>query len=328
MSPICYIIVYMYVNLHGEFGLKPTNAYFCKMGKVNSVLIPNVTRDDRIGSAFNQLFIVIHQTETRNDNIEWNFKNTLFLHPFFLVPLAIYRDSHKCNISCRGMCYNIKEYFKAICFSEVYDVTDLSSQETLDSYIGKSYIPISRFSIRGDVDKIQEILQKVIEAQSRVASNMRTPISHLLSELVGNIGEHSASKYGYLFCQRVKKELYIIIADSGKTVYGSYRDTQKYMDVIGTSDAMALKIANNGYSTKDRPEAENRGYGISKSREMIVDGLGGAFFMLSGTAFYRHDANGVNSVDIPGEYRWNGTIVLVKIPLVAPNGFQFYDYVE
>ena len=89
-----------------------------------------------------------------------------------------------------------------------------------------------------------------------------------------------------------------------------------------------MRISNEGYSTKDRPGAENRGYGISKSREMIVNGLGGAFFMLSGTAFYRHDENGIVPANIPEEYRWNGTIILVKIPLTAPYGFSFYNYVE
>lgn len=150
-------------------------------------------------------------------------------------------------------------------FREVYDATELQNSETLSSYLTKSYIPISRFSIRGrQVDKVQEILQRVIEAQSQVSKKMKTPISYLLSELVGNIGEHSSSECGYVFCQRVRKELYFIIADSGKTIYGSYVDTQKYLDMIGIDEAVAMKIANEGFSTKDRPEAENRGYGISK----------------------------------------------------------------
>ena len=49
--------------------------------------------------------------------------------------------------------------------------------------------------------------------------------------------------------------------------------------------------------------------------------------MLSGTAFYRHDENGIVPANIPEEYRWNDTIILVKVPLTAPSGFSFYNYV-
>lgn len=293
------------------------------------ISIPKVTMDDRIGSAFNHLFTVIHQTESGEGEIEWSFKNTPFLHPFFLAPLAIYKDSCMKRINCKDLQYTIDEYLKAVCFQNLYDATNLTQQDSLSSYLDKSYIPISRFSINGEnVDKIQEILQGIIERQSNVASSMNTPIAHLLSELVGNIGEHSGCSHGYLFCQKVKRDLYFVIADSGKTIYRSYIDTQKYVDKIGTDEAEALKIANEGYSTKDRPEAENRGYGISKSREMVVNGLGGAFFMLSGTAFYRHDNTGIYSVNIPEEYRWSGTIILIRIPIEAPENFNFYDYVE
>lgn len=298
------------------------------MINANSVSIPNVTRDDKIGGAFNHLFNIIHQTEIADAITKWDFKDVLFLHPFFLAPLAIYRDNCNKHIPCVGICSNIKGYFDAVRFDNIYDASALSSQDALYAYLNKSYIPISRFSVRSNIDKIQEILQAVIETQSKVARNMRTPISHLLSELIGNISEHSGSEHGYLFCQKVKKDLYITIADCGKTIYGSYVDTNKYINEIGTNEAEALRIANEGYSTKDRPDAENRGYGISKSREMIVNGLRGAFFMLSGTAFYRHDENGIVPANIPEEYRWNGTIILVKVPLTAPNGFSFYNYVE
>ena len=143
------------------------------------------------------------------------------------------------------------------------------------------------------------------------------------------IGIFAESEHGYLFCQKVKKDLYITIADCGKTIYGSYVDTNKYINEIGTNEAEALRIANEGYSTKDRPDAENRGYGISKSREMIVNGLRGAFFMLSGTAFYRHDENGIVPANIPEEYRWNGTIILVKVLFsFLKSAFSRHDYVR
>ena len=103
---------------------------------------------------------------------------------------------------------------------------------------------------------------------------------------------------------------------------------EKYMDEINGDEAIALKLATEGRSTKNRPDAENRGYGISSSKEMLVEGLSGSFFMLSGGAFHRHDANGNVSVKLPDTINWNGTIVLMRIPVQVPKGFDYYNYVR
>ena len=84
--------------------------------RIPHISIPNVTRDDRIGSAFNELFHIIHQTESGSDTIEWSFECAMFLHPFFLAPLAIYKDNCGKNISCKELRDNIDKYFNAICF--------------------------------------------------------------------------------------------------------------------------------------------------------------------------------------------------------------------
>ena len=57
------------------------------------VPVPNVDRDERIGSVFNHLFNIIYQTEGNDSNaIIWDFSNTTFFHPFFLAPLVIYKQ--------------------------------------------------------------------------------------------------------------------------------------------------------------------------------------------------------------------------------------------
>lgn len=38
------------------------------------------------------------------------------------------------------------------------------------------------------------------------------------------------------------------------------------IEEIGDNEAEALKFANEGYSTKNLPEAENRGFGISSTK--------------------------------------------------------------
>nr|DAX62584.1 MAG TPA: hypothetical protein [Caudoviricetes sp.] len=295
---------------------------------MSRIIIPNVTRDDRIGSVFNALFPVIHQTESATDAVEWDFSQASFLHPFYLAPLAIYKAECGRMISCIGMQGHMDSYFKAISFERPFDVFQPGAQNLLQPYTHKSYIPISRFAVGGRRhDRAQEILQRVIETQPGFSPNMKTPVSLMLGELIDNISEHTEADYGYLFCQRVRGELYITIADSGRTVYGSFVHTGKRLDEVGGDEAKALQMANEGISTKDRPEAETRGHGISKSRRMVVDGLGGAFFMLSGTAFFRHTDKAVGAINIPEAFRWNGTAVLIRLHLAVPDSFDVYKYI-
>jgi len=127
----------------------------------------------------------------------------------------------------------------------------------------------------------------------------------------------------------MKKEgcIDICIADSGISIYGSYIAADKFVEEIGDNDAIALLKAISGYSTKDRPGAESRGFGISTSSKMLVEGLGGAMFILSGGAFFRNDENGAKVVKLPDRFEWGGTIALLRIPITAPKEFNIYNYI-
>ncbi len=122
--------------------------------------------------------------------------------------------------------------------------------------------------------------------------------------------------------------LYVFICDTGHSIYSSYATDDRYVEILTTAESSALKLALSGKSTKNRPENENRGYGISKSREIIINGLGGEFFILSGGAFFRHDINGETLVDLPESIRWNGTVVLLKIPTIIPKDFDIYNHIS
>lgn len=135
-----------------------------------------------------------------------------------------------------------------------------------------------------------------------------------------------------MFVQYVDDEdcLSVCIADNGITIHGSYMATGKneYMRFIGEDHAEALRQATKGISTKNLPDNESRGYGISTNLDMVVNGLGGAFFMLSGQAFFRSDENGEQFVNLPHSMNWDGTIILVRLPLKQKPGFNVYNYIE
>lgn len=299
----------------------------------NNINIPNVSRDDRIGSAFNYLFQVVSHTESNLGNdISWDLSGSTFLHPFYLAPLAIYKQSCEKSIECNNIPERIKDYLELVRFENpILIAEDMDLRAELEPYIPKSYIPICRFELcKSNVDDLQSILQRVVCEQSGADDRIVTPLSYLLGELVDNMNEHSRGKYGYIFSQYLKKDgcIDLVLADDGITIFGSYIKSGKYLDEIDGEEAKSLKLATEGRSTKNLPDAENRGYGISSSREMLVNGLHGSFFMLSGGAFFRHDENGSVAVKLPETINWNGTIILMKIPIRVPEEFDCYYYMR
>lgn len=299
----------------------------------NVINIPYVPRDERIGSAFNHLFQVINQTENYVGNdLVWDFKDAWFFHPFFLAPLVVYRKRCEKRIICANIRPSLRSYFDLIHFLDPLLINEnMDLRSMLSPYVNRSYLPVCQFDLcESNIDALQSILQKVIEKQGHSSARITTPLSYLLGELICNMNQHSDSRYGYIFSQYIHKEksIDLILADDGITVYGSYAKTKKYLDKIGDSDAEALRLANEGYSTKDLPDSENRGFGISTSKKMLVDGLNGSFFMLSGGAFHRHDMNGSAFIELPKSIHWNGTIILMRIPVNIPSGFNYLKYID
>ena len=301
------------------------------MEKLETIPIPKVIQDERIGSVFNELFTVINYTESaRSESVVWDFSDVTFLHPFFIAPLALYKKNCGLSIICSNINSRITDYFNLIHFEDIYDVSCKNDFESLRFYVNESYIPICSIDANADnIDQWQSFLQTIIQEQTKYEKHLTNPIAYTLSELICNVTQHAKSKKAYLFSQYLEREesLCICIADNGIGIYASYVETQKYLDIIGQDEAIALKLANEGFSTKDLPDAENRGFGISRTKNMLVKGLGGAFFMLSGSAFHRFNVQGSNYINLPKSINWNGTIVLLRIPLTPNKNFNFYNYI-
>lgn len=157
---------------------------------------------------------------------------------------------------------------------------------------------------------------------------LNTPLTYLLDELICNIQQHAETDKGYAFLSHnaVANNIDIAIADFGITIYGSYVAAQKHMDKLGDTDAAALDLAQNGYSVKNLPDAENRGYGISSNICMVVEGLGGEFAVLSGNAFLLCTKGIKKILSLPAEIDFKGTMIIVRIPDRIPNNFDFYKY--
>lgn len=295
------------------------------------VKIPHIAEELRIGYSFNYLIKVIAETDAA-EAVQWDFTDANFLHPFFLAPLAIYKNTSSKDIECINIPLRIQSYLNSVCFDRMLHF-DNDSQEDIETvmkkYVEKNYIPLCSFAMtNSNKDKFGSVMQRIITKQTNIQSG--SSLSYLISELFDNIYEHSQSKNGYVFSQYLEREGYIdlCIADTGITIFNSYKNANLYQEDIGGSEVEALMLANEGYSTKNRPEAENRGYGITTSKRMLVEGMKGSFFMLSGGAFHRYE-NGTNDyIDLAGQFYWRGTIILLRIPVKMPEGFNYIDYLE
>ena len=158
---------------------------------------------------------------------------------------------------------------------------------------------------------------------------LNTPLTYLFDELICNIQQHAQTDKGYAYVGYIPSTDYIeiAIADEGITIYGSYVSAQKHIELLGDSDAFALNLAQKGYSVKNLPDTENRGYGISSNMRMVVDGLKGEFAVLSGNALLIQVPGRKEILSLPSTVDFKGTMVMVRIPATIPPDFDFYKYI-
>lgn len=175
---------------------------------------------------------------------------------------------------------------------------------------------------------VKDIETDLISKDPRI-QNCKIILSYILDELICNIQQHAGVKQGYICATKnqVTDTIDICLADFGITILGSYIKVGRYLDMIGDNAAEALCIAKDGYSTKNRPEAENRGYGISSNVKMIAKGLHGTVAILSGNAIMITSGESVQIASLPEEIEWQGTCIVIRIPIEVPKNFSLYDYI-
>lgn len=258
------------------------------------------------------------------------FQENIFVTPLFILPLLVYVNGCKKRIRFQ----NNSSYLNTIHFDDGSLKPELiefiAFQDLLRKCSTKTYIPIVSFRANSQyTDERNDILSAVenlLSAQLKLQRNIIVGLKYLIGESVDNIIEHSDSERGYIFSQSypTKRYLDICIADNGITLLGSYHKmgNNKYTDHL-----MAIRAANEGISTKNLPNAENRGYGIRTSKKMLVEGLSGNYVMLSGNALYLKSKTVDQFISLPKAATWQGTIVAMRIPYVNEK-FSYINFVE
>jgi len=258
-----------------------------------------------------------------------DLSRTKFISPVCALSLIVY-------LSRCGKPYSLTgagDYLKTIGFDSGGICPDMIRKSEflamMERYSRKTYIPIINFPARADNDEkeaISSVVESIIIRQLSISNNVAIGLKYMIEETLDNITEHSESDRGFIFAQAYPQKGYLdlCIADRGMTLLGSYR---KLANNEISTDLEAIKAANRGISSKNLPDAENRGYGIYTSKHMLVDGLGGQYLMLSGSNFYLKTPKFVSFYNMPNGLRWNGTIIALRIPYNVEK-FNFVNYLE
>lgn len=192
---------------------------------------------------------------------------------------------------------------------------------------GTEHLPVVSFPASGEWTDIRNAITSAVEnfvvQETELESNIATAFRYVVDEIIDNITEHADTPTGFINATWDRNEVTVCIADNGKTIYGSYIDRQ-FVDI--SSDQVALHAAVTGVSTKNRPGAENRGFGISTSMDMVIRGLDSSMIMLSGRGLFIRNKDRNDFTELPEPLYMPGTLVCFTLP-IRKDGFTIYDYI-
>ena len=287
-------------------------------------------KDDRLIDGLTPVVRIMGQVEGAADQeVTIDFSDTRFISPVFALSLIVYLSRCGKQVSLK----NITDYLERIEFGNGGIKPDTMRQTEflaeLEKYASKTYIPIINFAAGRNSDAkeaVSSIVENMIIQQLSIQSNVANGLKYMIDEILDNITEHSESDRGYIFAQAypTKGFLDVCIADRGVSLLGSY---EKLPDNEISSYIEAIKAANRGLSSKNLPDAENRGFGIKTSKQMLIQGLGGQYLMISGSSLYIKTLNLDSFYSMPHGLRWNGTIVALRIPYHS-SSFNYINYIE
>ena len=287
-------------------------------------------KDDRLIDGLTPVVWIMSQIESSiEQEVTIDFSDTRFISPVFALSLIVYISRCGKQIAFT----NVTEYIERIGLSSGGIKPDEMRQTEflaeLEKYASKTYVPIIDFAAGRNSDAkeaISSIVENMIIRQLNIRPNVANGFKYMIDETLDNITEHSESDRGYIFAQAypTKGFLDVCIADRGINLLGSY---MKLPDNEIATDLEAIKAANRGLSSKNLPDAENRGFGIKTSKQMLIQGLGGQYLMISGSSLYIKSRNLDSFYVMPHGLRWNGTIVALRIPYHSAT-FNYIDYIE
>jgi signal transduction histidine kinase len=169
-------------------------------------------------------------------------------------------------------------------------------------------IPASRLDT--ELEKITVEIQKL-----KLPKSFSQYVLYILSELSGNVKEHSFGKRVQLGIIITGKHFKMTVSDNGIGLRQSYANK----NIISKDDQSAIELALSGLSTKDFRE---RGFGLFSTRRLTL-ALDGRFIISSGKASAEIRKSGLLFRNLKKNIKG----VMIKIEAeIKP--LDFYKYIE
>lgn len=286
--------------------------------------------DDKLSRGFLSAVRFCAEVALNEDN-NVDLSNVGFVTPTFLLPVRVYLDKRPAEIKWM----NVNSYLTTMLFNDGgIDASVMRNTEfrtLMEKYIDKRYIPIIRFPTQEEGSDKRDVILSTIHAilnkQCGFAANVDVGLRYVIGEIADNIIEHSHSPYGYITTQSYQSKGFtdICIADIGGTILGSYSENPRTAGI--DTDVEALQSAVAGISTKNLPEAENRGFGLRTTIRMLTKGLGGEFLLASGGAAFAANPKNEQYIELPSGIKFSGTIIAFRVNHNF-NSFNYLKYVE
>jgi len=280
------------------------------------------------------LFKLIQVSEIVNNSddltVSLDFSHTSMLHSVFLGGLHSFITTWLAQgrtVEIINIGESIRRYFSTVRFPEGFDLKSHPHLgHNLKRYNLESFTPIVVFPTEGESrESAIGMVLNVIHQQCKYTGVFKQAVDYFVSELTNNVADHSNEPTGALFAQCYPEQGFIDITiwDGGIGVLASYLKTDKF-EVNNEVDA--IQAAVNGKSTKDR--AESRGFGLSTSRSLIVNGLGGTFLLWSGMTMFIDNVNRKHILKVDDSAFYQGCFLALRLPLHQRKEFDFYKLIE
>lgn len=306
---------------------------------MTAIKIPERTSDN-FGDPILKLLDIQAAINSSNLDTEkqFDFSECKFFNPFLLGGITSIYNNEIQKGNDTGIIFptslSVKDYLDTIHFPNgfPYNPNEIENfKASLSPFHSKSYIPVIFFpatktgnnsSIR---EQILSAVNSILKEQLKLSGGVLQALYYMIDELTQNIADHSNCDKGLVFAQFYPSKNYmdICISDNGIGLLQGYINSGKYKV---ESDKEAVSLAVTGKSTKDLPES--RGFGLSTSRKMLVNGLKGKFLLWSGSSMFIQTVENEEILSLEDEFRFQGCLIALRIPTFDNKEFNFYDFTE
>lgn len=185
--------------------------------------------------------------------------------------------------------------------------------------VSNSYAPIVQ--LPGNVEQAENYLDRVFAIQRHLNKFSISPFVYVVSELTDNIYQHARCSRAVVMGQRFDKKGYVDLSiyDNGITIPKIFEEKKPGLN--GACEAIHAALG--GVSTTH----QDRGFGLSTSLNLLVQGLNSKFFIASGAGAIYCDRSGRIPYTLPDRFGLEGTLITIRLPNNAPD-VDMYAYLN